>query len=208
LALIRNSIDTKELVKRQLTKEHSRAILKLPKNKLLIGSLGRVKPVKGHDLLIEAFASLCVVNKEIHLVIMGGGEFEPTLNKIATSKGIDDRITITGDLPNAYRYLPGLDIFIMPSRSEGLPIAMLEAMATGLASIGSSVGGIPEALGDDGLVIKSNSVIEIVTSLKQLIDIGEAGRLRMGNKLRNRIDDKFSIEAYHEAYRKLALVKK
>jgi glycosyltransferase involved in cell wall biosynthesis len=96
----------------------------------------------------------------------------------------------------------------MPSRSEGLPIAMLEAMATGLASIGSSVGGIPEALGDDGLVIKSNSVIEIVTSLKQLIDIGEAGRLRMGNKLRNRIDDKFSIEAYHEAYRKLALVKK
>ena len=204
LALIRNSIDTKELTKHQLSKDDARTALRLPANKLLIGSLGRVKPVKGHDLLVEAFAPLCATNNDIHLVIMGGGEFEPTLTKIAADLNITDRITITGDLPNGYRYLTALDIFIMPSRSEGLPIAMLEAMATGLPTIGSSVGGIPEALGGDGVVIEPLSVSEITKSLLQLVNTGEAGRLAMGQKLRQRINDKFSIDTYHEAYRKLA----
>jgi glycosyltransferase involved in cell wall biosynthesis len=205
--LIRNAINTQELVKNQLSKTDALDKLSLPDNKLLIGTLGRVKPVKGHDLLIQGFAPLCVENQNIHLAILGGGEFEATLNKIATDLNIADRVTITGDLPNGYQYLAALDIFIMPSRSEGLPIAMLEAMATSLATIGSKVGGIPEALGGDGIIIEPISVSAITSSLQHLINIGELGRQKMGRKLRQRIDEDFSIDAYHEAYRKLALEK-
>lgn len=203
LVLIRNAIDSKALVERQYSKTESRNKLELPENQLIIGTLGRTKHVKGHDLLLEGIAPLCVSNPNLHLVIMGGGELEGSLNELAKKLNIVDRITITGSLPNAYRYLKAIDIFIMPSRSEGLPIAMLEAMSTGLPTIGSNVGGIPEALGDAGVIIDANSVVAVTEALERMVNASDDERRQMVDALQSRISESFSIEGYHKAFRDL-----
>jgi glycosyltransferase involved in cell wall biosynthesis len=203
LVLIRNAIDSKALIEQQYSKSDSREKLELPKDALMIGTLGRTKHVKGHDLLLEGFAPLCANNKKLHLVIMGGGELEGSLNELSKSLGIVGNVTITGSLPNAYRYLKALDIFIMPSRSEGLPIAMLEAMSTGLPIIGSNVGGIPEALGDAGVVIEAGSANAVTQALEALVNASDDERDQIVRALKVRIKEDFSIESYHKAFREL-----
>ncbi len=203
LVLIRNAIDSKALIEQQYSKSDAREKLGLPQDVLMVGTLGRTKHVKGHDLLLEGFAPLCANHKNLHLVIMGGGELEDSLNELSKKLGIVDSVTITGPLPNAYRYLKAMDIFIMPSRSEGLPIAMLEAMSTGLPVIGSNVGGIPEALGDAGIVIEAGSAAAVTEALESLINAGDEERDKMIRELEARIKKNFAIEGYHKAFREL-----
>ena len=203
LALIRNAIDSKALIERQFSKVVALNKLLLPQDKLVIGTIGRTKHIKGHDILLEGFAPICVKNKELHLVIMGGGELESRLNDLAERLGISDNVTITGSLTDAYKYLKTVDIFIMPSRSEGLPVAMLEAMSTGLPVIGSNVGGIPEALGDAGITIDANSIQAVTESIERLVGATDREREDMGSALKKRISEEFSIEKYHKAFQDL-----
>jgi glycosyltransferase involved in cell wall biosynthesis len=110
---------------------------------------------KGTDVLIEAVARCARVGFDLTAVVVGDGKYRPQLMAQAERLGVASRIRFTGQVTAGApvrRILDTADLFVLPSRTEGLPRALVEAMARGLPCVGSAVGGIPELLDDNELV--------------------------------------------------------
>ena len=118
-----------------------------------VGSIERL--YKGFDVLIESVASCLCDGLDLRLTLVGDGRQRPRLEALARARGVASRVTFAGELPGAdavRQQLTRADLFVLPSKNDGLPRAMIEAMAVGLPCIGSSVGGIPELLPAEDLV--------------------------------------------------------
>ena len=119
----------------------------------MIGSLSQL--YKAPDVLIDAVAACTREGLDLRLTIVGDGKERPVLEARARALGLGPRVRFLGQLPagEAVRAeLDRADLFVLPSRQEGLPRAMVEAMARALPCIGSTVGGIPELLPPEDLV--------------------------------------------------------
>ena len=117
---------------------------------ITVGSMEHL--YKGQDTLLEALA-LC--RRRFQLTLVGDGCYRESLERLAKRLGVADAVRFTGQLPSGQAIrgeLDRADLFVLPSRQEGLPRAMLEAMARGLPCLGSTVGGIPELLPEDQMV--------------------------------------------------------
>lgn len=113
------------------------------------------QPYKGHDDLIRAVALLRESGREIELTLVGDGHCQEQLRRLATDCGVSDLVDFAGRVNDRGRLrelLDSADLYVQPSRSEGLPRALIEAMARGLPAIGTDVGGIGELLASDRLV--------------------------------------------------------
>ena len=108
------------------------------------GAVGRLLPVKGHSILLQAFAQVLRRLPEAELRIVGGGPLFEELSQQASALGILDNVSLEGSHPRVYEVFPELDVLVFPSLSEGLPLVVLEAMAAGLPLVSSRVGGVPE----------------------------------------------------------------
>jgi glycosyltransferase involved in cell wall biosynthesis len=118
-----------------------------------VGSLEN--PNKAMDVLIDALAQCVKSGLDARLVVVGGGRLQPDLEAQCRSLGVADRVDFRGWVPSGAAVravVDDADLFVMPSRTEGLPRALIEAMARALPCVGSSVGGIPELLTPDCLV--------------------------------------------------------
>lgn len=125
----------------------------VPGRVIAVGS--EEQPYKGHHVLIEALARLARTRPHVHLVLVGGGRYQPQLKRLVQERDLVGRVRFTGHLEDRdelRRLLDSAEVFAMPSLTEGLPRALVEAMARGLPCVGSDVGGIPELLGKDALV--------------------------------------------------------
>jgi len=127
-----------------------------PKNNFTLITVGPLEQLyKGVDVLIDA-VSLCIrTGLDIHLIVVGDGRYRPYLEARCKKRGIEDRTHFLGQLPAGepvYAQLDRADLFVLASRVDGLPRALLEAMARGLPCIGTNVGGIPELLPPEDLV--------------------------------------------------------
>ncbi|MDD1690297.1 MAG: glycosyltransferase family 4 protein [Methanoregula sp.] len=128
-------------------------------------------PVYDNATLVRGFGLACKEDPRLHLTIKGEGPDEPSIRSLVTSLGLNDRITFrkkTGycDVPHDYREA---DIFLTTSISDGTPVSVLEAMASGLPCIATSVGGIPEWVNNNtGLLIKPGSPEEVASALLKL----------------------------------------
>ncbi len=120
---------------------------------LSVGSMEHL--YKGHDTLIEALARVRERGLEMRLTLVGDGRFRATLEERARRMGVREAVTFAGQEPSGEavrRRIDAADVFVLASRQEGLPRALLEAMARGLPAIATRVGGIPELLADEDLV--------------------------------------------------------
>jgi glycosyltransferase involved in cell wall biosynthesis len=119
-----------------------------------VGSLEQM--YKGIDTLIMALAALVTDRLPVRLVHIGDGRYRPRLEALAARLKVTERVHFAGTVAagaDVRRQLDAADLFVMPSRTEGLPKALLEAMARGLPAIGTTVGGIPELLPPEDLVV-------------------------------------------------------
>lgn len=126
---------------------------------------------KGFDVLVRAVASLRSEGHDVVARILGSGATLPALQHLASGLGVSDFVEFVGhvssrDIVNAE--LGAADVFVMPSRTEGLPRALVEAMALGMATIGTRVGGIPELVRDADLV-EPGSVADLTRSLRERV---------------------------------------
>lgn len=124
----------------------------VPGRIIAVGS--QEQPYKGHQVLIEAFAQLAETHPRSHLVLVGDGRYRPRLQQLAIARGLGDRVRFAGhigDRDELIALLDSAEVFAMPSLTEGLPRALIEAMARGVPCIGSDVGGIPELLPAEAL---------------------------------------------------------
>jgi len=158
----------------------------------VILNVGRLTRQKGQDVLIEAFAQIAQANQEWRLVIVGTGECKSVLAQLAVRHGIADRVTFAGQVDDPFPYYQAARIFALPSRYEGTPNAMLEAMSAGLPCVVSDASGGPlEYVVDDetGLVVAVDDIEHLTAALGRLIEapdlctrLGAAGAERVASQ--------------------------
>jgi glycosyltransferase involved in cell wall biosynthesis len=150
---------------------HARHRLQLADDTLAIGSVGNFTAKKDQVTLLHAFATLTCDHPSARLVLVGTGPLEAQLRATAGDLGIGDRVVFTGMRDDVNQLLPGFDVFALSSRFEGLPISLLEAMATGLPCVATRVGGIPEVVHDglDGLLVEPGDPQSLAISISKLL---------------------------------------
>lgn len=137
-------------------RDAARHLLGLDPAAPVVGTVGNFTAKKDQATLIRAVAALPPGRRgPVVLVLVGLGPLEDELRALAAGLGVADRVVFAGSRDDVFALLPGLDVFALSSRFEGLPIALLEAMASGVAPVATRVGGIPEVVTDgaDGVLV-------------------------------------------------------
>jgi glycosyltransferase involved in cell wall biosynthesis len=165
------------------TKQDARAELHLTETDFVIGTIANSYYTKGLDVLITAFAN--IPDKNIHVVIIGDGPKTPELISLAKKLGVASRTTFAGQIKDAASLLSAFDIFALPSRKEGFPYALLEAMHAGLPIVATKVGGVPEALSSAGVLVDPESPEALSSALTNLIH-DSAARETLGSLAKKR----------------------
>jgi len=197
--VIYNGIDTNHFCS-SLSKEKAREKLGIPAESLVIGTVGRLEKPKGHIHLIHAMQKVTEQNPNTKLIIVGTGSLESPLKSEVARQGIGHSVIFLGlrrDIPDI---LMAFDIFVMPSLSEGFPMALLEAMSLALPVIVTPVGGIPELVTDEinGIFVPPANEPALA---KKILDLSaDRSRLtRLGNSGKAAIFEKFSASAMVQA---------
>lgn len=156
---------------RAAARREVRAELGIPTGAPVIGAVGRLEPAKGLDLLLEAVGSLRSSHPELRCVIAGSGSQEALLKAAAQQRGLDGHVCFTGFRADIPRLLSAIDVFVLPSRTEGIPYALLEASAAGLPIAASRVGGIPEIIrdGQAGLLVAPEQAGALAAAIDRLL---------------------------------------
>jgi len=114
----------------------------------LIGIAARLQPVKGHRFFLEAAASVLREQPDAHFVLVGDGPLRPVIEKHATNLGIADRVHLLGDRTDVAQLISAFDLLVLSSLHEGLPNAVMEAMAARVPVVATAVGGTKELISD------------------------------------------------------------
>lgn len=134
-----NSIDVDNYKFEVDTRDAVRNELKIPKKTVVMGHVGRFVEVKNHKFLIEIFEQFTKINSNSKLLLIGKGELQDEIKRLVIEKKIEDKVIFLGTRSDVNRILQGMDIFVMPSFYEGLPVTLIEAQATSLPCLVSDI---------------------------------------------------------------------
>lgn len=140
-----------------------------------VGMVANLRPEKGHDILLRAAASLAVRHPDVEFVIAGDGSERERIERQIRSLGLDRSVRMMGHATDVPALLATIDAFVLPSRSEAFPNAVLEAMAAGLPVVATAVGGLLELIEHErnGLLVPVNDADALAAALERVIDSPE-----------------------------------
>jgi sugar transferase (PEP-CTERM/EpsH1 system associated) len=199
---IQNGVDLTRFGHRR--RRESRETLALPADALVVGTVGRLDPVKAQAALIRAFAALRPAHPDAWLVLAGDGPCRDELMDAVKRLGVLGRTRLLGDRSDVPLILSALDLFILPSIAEGLSNTVLEAMASGLPVVATRVGGNPELIedGTNGRLIPRQDDDALVAAMAAYLDDPHLRALH-GKASRQRAVDHFSLDRMTDAYVRL-----
>ena len=200
-------------VRREEARRRLAALLGENPPELLIGSAGRLEPVKGHRILLEAFARVLPRRSDpgvgppssrLGLVLAGEGGERARLDEWAAQSPLRGRVFLLGERVDLPDLLPAFDLFVLPSLSEGMSNALLEAMAEGIPVIATRTGGNPEVVEGSvsGLLVDPGEPAALAGAIGSLAFAPERAA-SLGWAGRERVRREFSLEAMLGAYRRL-----
>jgi glycosyltransferase involved in cell wall biosynthesis len=177
----------------QATAQARRAI-GMPFKVPLVGSVGRLHPQKGFSDLLTAFVQVRQRIPSAQLFVAGDGELREGLEAQARSLGMAEAVTFTGVRADVPKILAALDLFVLPSLWEGMPNAVLEAMAAGLPVVATAVGGTPEVVMDGvtGLLVPPQDPSALAQAIERLLRDPDLRRT-MGRAGRRRVEQHFDV---------------
>ncbi len=162
---------------------------------VLIGTLGRISPEKNLELFVETAAALAREAPGLRFAVIGDGPHRRAVEESVRGAALADRLVLTGARSDVPQVLAALDIFVMTSDTEGLPNAVMEAMAAGLPVVATRVGGTPELVveGETGRLVPPGRSAPLLEALRDLV-ADRAMRRRMGEAGRARIAAEFTLQ--------------
>jgi len=168
----------------------------LKNDERILLTAGRLHRQKGYDHLIRAMPMVQSAFPGVKLLILGEGEEENNLKKLADSLELTEKVIFTGLRSDVDSLLHCIEIFVLPSRWEGLPNVLLEAMAAGKPVVATAVGGIPELVvqGVTGVLVPPQDTLALADAIKGLLS-DEKRALAMGSAGRQRVQQCFSMDA-------------
>ena len=197
---INNAVDTDAMQQRLLERDAAREALGLPRQGFIFGTLGRLSPVKGHRTMLEAFRLISGSHPEAFLVFIGEGQLEGEYRRLTEQWGLQGRVFLLGTVPQASRYLRALDVFVMPSLSEGLSLALMEAMAASLPIIGSDAPSIIMLAGSVGEIFPRGDEQALSRSMEKLMSAGDDTLDGIGQRTLEHLRRNHSIETYRREF--------
>lgn len=173
----------------------ARAALHLRQDDLVVLTTGRLTAMKGQRCLIEAAALLRPDRPRLQVVIVGEGELRTDLENLAAERGLADSVHLPGHREDARMLLDAADVFALPSRSEGMPLALIEAMEAGVPVVATRVIGSTEVVvhGETGLLVPAEDAEMLAAALAQLLG-NEDRRARYGEAGRGRYLREFTVD--------------
>jgi glycosyltransferase involved in cell wall biosynthesis len=209
IVVVPNGIDTTRLTKRDEAKIAAvRSSLGIPPSAPVVGTIGRLSEIKRQDVLLRAFARLRTVNPEAHLVIVGDGPMMPTLQSLARDLQLESACHLVGYQSEPEVYLQLMQVFALTSRSEGMPLAVLEAWAASVPVVATRVGGLSELITDshNGILFEPGDDAALSAAFERILLQPEVG-LRMAEQGRAVVESEFSVQrmagVYASHYEKL-----
>ena len=141
-------------------------------NRIIVGSVGRLVDDKGYDVLLQAISIARDKFKGVLFLIAGDGQDRQDLERQIMDLGLHERVKLLGELDNVPEILQVFDIYVQPSRREGMPLAVIEAMASELPIIASDIGGISKLLdgGKAGLLVEKENPQALSEALVSMIE--------------------------------------
>jgi sugar transferase (PEP-CTERM/EpsH1 system associated) len=173
----------------------ARASLGISPSACVVGTVGRLHPVKGTSYLLQAFADLAPGHAEAILLLVGDGPQRAQLEGLARCLENPERVQFLGNRSDVPRLLQAMDVFVLASVWEGMPNVALEAMAVGLPVVATGVGGTPEAVvdGETGLLVPPRDPGGLARAITRLLRDPELRR-KMGQAGRRWVEQHFSVE--------------
>lgn len=174
----------------------------------VVGTVGRFDPIKNLPLLVQALANAAVERPAFRGLLVGDGPEAPRIRQLLVEAGLQDRVRLTGFRDDAALLTQCMDLFVLPSLSEGTSMALLEAMSSGVPVAVTAVGGNPEIVvgGESGWVVPSGDVGALTGALKEAESAPESCTA-FANAARRRFQEQFTfaamIERYRDVYRRL-----
>jgi glycosyltransferase involved in cell wall biosynthesis len=213
LSRITNGIDVRPFRDvSELDRQRVKESLNLPMDATVVGMVGSLTVEKGHIVAVQAFARMHADVPKAHLAIVGSGPQHSAVTDEIERHGLSDRVTLCGRRSDIPAVMQAFDVFAMPSLQEGLPIALLEAMASGLPVVASNVGDIGTAITDglSGRLVPAGNVAALAETLKDVM-LDRHLRERLGKAARTCVEGKFSsqhmAQDYCDLYERLAKMK-
>ena len=186
----------------------ARAAVGLPADAAIVGIVATLRSWKGHRYLLQAFAAMA--REGLLLAIVGGGPQREALEALARELGVAARVRFCGDQADVAPWMQSLDVFCLPSyANEGVPQALMQAMACGLPVVTTPVGSIPEIVadGDTGVLVPPEDAKALRAAIERVLD--DAGlRRRLGGRARDaavqRFDERLMVERMVGVFRDAA----
>lgn len=198
LSIIYNGIEQSNFIEEQTAKDILvQKFTQLDSKKTWIGVPAELHPIKGHDILIDALAQITPLLKDTYQIIfMGSGQIELELKKQVSQKNLEEYVFFTGFLENASQYFKVFETIILPSRSEAMPLCLLEAGLAKNIIIASNVGGISEIIsdGETGFLFERENVGELIENLKIVFSLSHQRKIEITEALQHHITSVFSLK--------------
>lgn len=160
----------------------------------VILSTGRLAAQKGFQYLIEAAQDIVKQHRNVHFIIAGKGKLEAVLTKQINQAGLEKRVHLIGFHPNVHSLLQAADIFVLPSLYEGMPNALMEALANGVPSVSTDVNGVSELMKDEehGYIVSSGNASELAGAIDKLLKDDKLHE--KGQQARQHVITHFSVD--------------
>jgi len=206
-----NGVDTNKF-KPAANRERAKGKIGLDPQIKLIGTVGRLDPVKNYSMFIQALKRAGMVKEQLKTIFIGDGPERQSLERMVHEIGLNN-VLFLGEQRNVIPYLQAMDVFVLPSLTEGISNTILEAMACGVPVIATKVGGNPEIVEPEktGVLIESRDTNALAEQLRDFCNNGTKWE-KFGIAARNAAEDKFSlarmIEEYEGVYDRMALKRK
>jgi L-malate glycosyltransferase len=162
VTVLRNAVDL-ESVCSSFSPEEAKQRLGVSENSFVIGIAARLECIKRHDLFLATAKYLAERIPKSTFIIAGGGRQKESLQRLICEYGLKERVILLGERNDSYDVLRAMDILLICSDHEGIPMVMLEAMALGVTVVSRKVGGIPEVIrnGVNGILVASDSPVDL-----------------------------------------------
>ena len=195
-----NSIDLPETDSLQLDRDSARQKLGVASEDFVLGTVGRLHPVKDHTTLIEAFALAADCRPHLKLVIVGDGSLENSLRDAIAQRHLEKHIILTGFIPEASRLMRAFDVYISSSRKEPFGLVLLEAMAADLPIIATAVDGVPQVMGNCGSLVPPEDPEALATAIRKYCLLSTEESTDLKRRSRRRLEENFTTDKFRQAF--------
>jgi glycosyltransferase involved in cell wall biosynthesis len=196
------------VAQRDVVRAEVRAELGVPDGDLLVLTVANLRPEKGYDVLLDAARSIADRGLPVRFAAVGRGPLADELAERHRALGLGDRFRFLGERDDVIRLLVGCDVFVLPSRQEGLPVTLMEATSTGTPIVATAVGGVPQVIHDgvDGLIVPPGDPGALADAVERVVtDAGLRHRLGEGAAARSSMFDvETATREVEDIYRDLA----